>query len=624
MAKAVKFPLEMNGEQVRDINALKEHFDIEKVVEYFLSGELFTWLEARYYDDEAAAVKALNGSDPAIAEKLSGIFGIPYTGESAVDLEELEKRKARLARLREYTDDEDILADIDLVAFDQEELAELYDRGAEEVILCAGTFAIPKSKKGLKYTRIGNAAVSGLEEPEQDKKKEEYQERQAVCSEIVEIDRPVKIKSGEKKTYQNIRVEFYNVIQCSGELTFMNCEIVTRDSENEYLSYNDESKNCRIFMDGGNLRFINCRIRYKLKAKGDAGYSNRRYMDGLITGRSAEVEFENCSLEGCENLVFNYKSGSVRFEGCTGADIVTPLVKGAVESVQILDSSMAACVMPGIRGVPRTHLPGTLDVFMGSMSVIGVRGAYGIVKQKDQFVAAPALLAVKGTDCVLSGSSFNGFISGVVYDCDNEDAGSSDMYPEKKVSITRSSFTECARIVEYVYNNETIVTLHECEFNKCMNLLPRVYRLSMSDCSFTDCYGAIVVRGKLESSSCRWKNGFIYLDGNLDGDIRLEKCVFEDLFSDNVQEKLYEYTDKDFKYYRFETKEDVDTIGLGFLSYGKSGYPLITSWRSGSIRACRYINVGTGKYNLMRIHKNVDVIEDNTFEKCSGGIERFI
>ena len=59
------------------------------------------------------------------------------------------------------------------------------------------------------------------------------------------------------------------------------------------------------------------------------------------------------------------------------------------------------------------------------------------------------------------------------------------------------------------------------------------------------------------------------------------------------------------------------------LSYDERGYPLITSWKSGSIRACRYINIGTGKYNLMRIHKTVDVTEDNIFERCSGGIERF-
>ena len=61
MVKKIKFALEMkNGELVRDIESLREYFDIEKVVAAFLDGKLLIWLEDRYYDEEAEAVGKLD------------------------------------------------------------------------------------------------------------------------------------------------------------------------------------------------------------------------------------------------------------------------------------------------------------------------------------------------------------------------------------------------------------------------------------------------------------------------------------------------------------------------------------------------------------------------------------
>ena len=52
MAKRIKFALEMkDGQSVRDIEGLKEYFDLEKLVEHFKSGKLKIWLEDRRYDD---------------------------------------------------------------------------------------------------------------------------------------------------------------------------------------------------------------------------------------------------------------------------------------------------------------------------------------------------------------------------------------------------------------------------------------------------------------------------------------------------------------------------------------------------------------------------------------------
>ena len=54
VAKKIKFALKMkDGAEVRNIEDLREHFDIDIVVGYFLDGRLFRWLENFYYDTEA-------------------------------------------------------------------------------------------------------------------------------------------------------------------------------------------------------------------------------------------------------------------------------------------------------------------------------------------------------------------------------------------------------------------------------------------------------------------------------------------------------------------------------------------------------------------------------------------
>ena len=77
MAKKVKFPLKMaDGAEVRTLDELKEHFDIESVVGYFHDGRLLNWLKARYYDPEAEQVEQLVKGDKDISQKLCAIFGV--------------------------------------------------------------------------------------------------------------------------------------------------------------------------------------------------------------------------------------------------------------------------------------------------------------------------------------------------------------------------------------------------------------------------------------------------------------------------------------------------------------------------------------------------------------------
>ena len=154
-AKKERFVLEMaDGTKVRDLDALKEHFDVESVEKYFHDGKLLIWLEDRYYDDEADSVRAINGNDAYLAAKLCKIFDVETP-------EDIERRIERLNRLKNYTNDEKILVNVDKVAFDQEDLADLLDEGIDEIYLCNNKFSIPLRVKNKVYIGVGKS-IAGI------------------------------------------------------------------------------------------------------------------------------------------------------------------------------------------------------------------------------------------------------------------------------------------------------------------------------------------------------------------------------------------------------------------------------------------------------------------------------
>ena len=160
MAKKERFALMMeDGAQVRNIDNLKAHFDVGSVVRDFSSGKLLTWLEDRYYDEEADAIRAINDNDNFLEAKLCKIFGVETP-------EEIERRLERLNRLKQFTTDEKILSKVDCVAFDQENLADLLDEGVDEIYLCENRFVIPLRMKNKVYIGVSNAvAVIRSKEP---------------------------------------------------------------------------------------------------------------------------------------------------------------------------------------------------------------------------------------------------------------------------------------------------------------------------------------------------------------------------------------------------------------------------------------------------------------------------
>ncbi len=160
MAKKIRFPLNMNGTDVRTIEELREHFDLESVLGYFTNGKLVTWLKDRYYDNEANAVEALSSDDTELSHKIMSIFGLASDNVSEeIDLESIQRRNEKLIKLRQFTDDNEIIDNVDCVAFNQDDLLDILDEGAEKIYLCQGEFEVPLTVKNRYYIGIGNPTV---------------------------------------------------------------------------------------------------------------------------------------------------------------------------------------------------------------------------------------------------------------------------------------------------------------------------------------------------------------------------------------------------------------------------------------------------------------------------------
>lgn len=198
--KTVRFPLEMkDGVQVRTIPELKENFDVEKVIGYFLDGRLKKWLDSRWYEDESEAISNLDEKDPMLVQHLCNIFEVECVAEE-INPEMIAEKNARIIKLKQYTDEEEILKNIDAVAFNQEELAELYENNIKKIYLCEGEFKIPKSKKNLEYIILNAKEVEGLE-------KKEFEETNL---ETIETNEEQKKKEFIKKILPEIHKPLYS------------------------------------------------------------------------------------------------------------------------------------------------------------------------------------------------------------------------------------------------------------------------------------------------------------------------------------------------------------------------------------------------------------------------------
>ena len=150
--------------EVRTLEELRDNFDLEKAVEYFHSGELLQWLEDRFYDDEADAIRELSGDDSNLAAKLCAALNVVCD----VNLEFVRRLREKKAYLVEHTDDQTIIDNAAATALDQSDLGELIQLGYTTIYLCGEQFNVPIRVAGVKYVGILGAPKIKIRAKSQD------------------------------------------------------------------------------------------------------------------------------------------------------------------------------------------------------------------------------------------------------------------------------------------------------------------------------------------------------------------------------------------------------------------------------------------------------------------------
>lgn len=207
MAKKIKFALKLKDEaDVRTLEALQEHFDLEKVTAYFLDGKLLEWLEDRYYDEEAEKIRALDKDAKDFHQQLCNALGVPYEGEDEIDIEALERLNEKREKLQQLTADKDIIAHTAQTAFSQEDLAELLDENEHTIYLCGEKFSIPSRVTNRKYIGIlGKPEIKiTAETPEEFTKKEIFFEN-VLLPEHLRTEQPKKEEGSSNAPNRKIR-----------------------------------------------------------------------------------------------------------------------------------------------------------------------------------------------------------------------------------------------------------------------------------------------------------------------------------------------------------------------------------------------------------------------------------
>lgn len=159
MAKKMRFPLVFkNGVEIRSLDDLKDNFSIEDILNYYLDGRLSIWLRDRYKEDIADKIDSLDQNDEEFVHKICDLFEVEHV-DVKIDINELKEEKERIEKLKQYTEDSDILGHIREVVFDDDELFDKLNAGLKTVYLCGDSFNIPLYQEGVTYIGVNNPVV---------------------------------------------------------------------------------------------------------------------------------------------------------------------------------------------------------------------------------------------------------------------------------------------------------------------------------------------------------------------------------------------------------------------------------------------------------------------------------
>ncbi len=125
-AKMFKLKLK-GGAEVSTLKELRESFNLEAVVGYFKSGDLLTWLEDRFYENEADAISEIDNTNRNLTAKICAVLNV----ECDDNLEFIQRVREKKSILSDKTDDETIIDNAVSTALNQEDATSMIREAPE-------------------------------------------------------------------------------------------------------------------------------------------------------------------------------------------------------------------------------------------------------------------------------------------------------------------------------------------------------------------------------------------------------------------------------------------------------------------------------------------------------------
>lgn len=158
--RKIKFPLVLKDDvKVRTLEDMRLYFDLEKILAYFENGKLEVWLHDRYEDDIAERVSNIDKNSPDVIKLLCEALGTTSETNSDITMEKVRQKNDKLSRVRQITDEIEVINHYNQVAFSQKELDEILAEGEKTVYLYGDKFTILPDGKDLMYIGINTPQV---------------------------------------------------------------------------------------------------------------------------------------------------------------------------------------------------------------------------------------------------------------------------------------------------------------------------------------------------------------------------------------------------------------------------------------------------------------------------------
>ncbi len=158
--RKIKFPLVLKDDvKVRTLEDLRLYFDLEKILAYFENGKLEVWLHDRYEDEIAERVSNIDKNSPDVIKLLCKALGTTSETNSDITMEMVRQKNDKLSRVRQITDEIEVINHYNQVAFSQEELVEILAQGEKTVYLYGDKFTILPDRENVKYIGLTKSQI---------------------------------------------------------------------------------------------------------------------------------------------------------------------------------------------------------------------------------------------------------------------------------------------------------------------------------------------------------------------------------------------------------------------------------------------------------------------------------